>query len=173
MADDLEAFLRQAAQRRAQRQATTARPLSAAPPASRPPAAATPPRPAAPAPPLPPRLAADSPPVRPAQPAPRRLTPAAESSRVGTRVDTAEFAQRAEQLGEEVGLADEHMEAHIASRFDHQVGSMETGDAGLSSAAPGAVSLDAADLMALLHNPRTVRHAVLLSEILNPLRDRW
>lgn len=92
---------------------------------------------------------------------------------MGTRVDTAEFAQRAEHLGEEVGLADEHMEAHIAAQFDHQVGSLETGDAELSSAVPGAVPFDATELMALLHNPRTVRHAVLLSEILNPLRDRW
>jgi len=87
---------------------------------------------------------------------------------VGTRVDTAEFEQRAEHLGEEVGLADEHMEAHIAHKFDHQVGSMETGGSTQAGAGSAELTMDAADLVALLTNPQTLRHAVLLSEILNP-----
>jgi hypothetical protein len=87
---------------------------------------------------------------------------------VGTRVDTAEFEQRAEHLGEEVGLADEHMEAHITQKFDHQVGSMETGESAQAGAGSSESTIDAADLAALLRNPKTLRHAVLLSEILNP-----
>jgi hypothetical protein len=67
-----------------------------------------------------------------------------------------------------VGLADEHMDAHIAQRFDHHVGSLDMGDS-LPGAGPSAdVALDAADLVALLNNPKTLRQAVLLSEILNP-----
>ena len=146
MADDLEAFLRQAAQRRAQRQSTAPRP--AAPAAPAPPAA----RPAAPAPPPRPPLTptASAPPRRP----PPRLTPAAEVARVGTRVSTAEFEQRAEHLGEEVGLADEHMDAHIAQKFDHQVGSLDLDAASPAGGGSAELTIDAADVLAMLTEPQ-------------------
>ncbi len=160
MADDLEAFLRQAAQRRAQRQTTAPRPAAPA----RPPVSA----------PRHPHRAAPLTPAPPPQPLPSKVVPAqvvptAEASRVGTRVDTAEFEQRAEHLGEEVGLADEHMEAHIAQKFDHQVGSLELGDSAQAGAGSSRPRLSmSADLVAMLKNPKTLRQAVLLSEILNP-----
>jgi hypothetical protein len=162
MADDLEAFLRQAAQRRAQRQSTAPRPAApTAPPAARPPVSAPPP-------PSAPLTRTPAPPAAAPKVAPPRLTPVAQVSRVGTRVDTAGFEQRAEHLGEEVGLADEHMEAHITQKFDHRVGSMGTGESAQAGAGASELALDAADLAALLQNPQTLRQAVLLSEILNP-----
>ena len=159
MADDLEAFLRQAAQRRAQRQTTAPRPAAPArPPVSAPRHPHRAPRSRRR------RLPNRS---RPRS-CPRKWSRLPEASRVGTRVNTAEFEQRAEHLGEEVGLADEHMEAHIAQKFDHQVGSLELGDSSQAGAGSPDLTFDVADLVALLKNPKTLRQAVLLSEILNP-----
>jgi hypothetical protein len=157
MADDLEAFLRQAAQRRAQRQTTAPRPAAPA----RPSASASPP-PRVPLTPTPAPQASSSKVVT------AQVVSTAEPSRLGTRVNTAEFEHRAEHLGEDVGLADEHMEAQIAQKFDHQVGSFGLGDASQTDASGGELALDVADLVAWLRNPQMLRHAVLLSEILDP-----
>ncbi len=163
MADDLEAFLRQAAQRRAQRQKPAA------------------PKPIPTAPQSPPRQA-------PVAPTPvRRLVevvdavvvPAASSPLAPTRVDTSQFERRAEQLGEEVGLADEAMEAHLHQRFDHQVGSFSEG--GLSSVDTSAPaeqlresgSSFAQEIAAMLRDPLSVRRAIVLGDILNPPTHRW
>jgi hypothetical protein len=157
MADDLEAFLRQAAQRRAQRQTTAPRPAAPA----RPSASASPP-PRVPLTPTPAPQASSSKVVT------AQVVSTAEPSRLGTRVNTAEFEHRAEHLGEDVGLADEHMEAQIAQKFDHQVGSFGLGDASQTDVSGGEITLDVADLVAWLRNPQMLRHAVLLSEILDP-----
>lgn len=154
MADDLEAFLRQAAQRRAQR-------------------AASAPRPAAPGPPMPPRAPQTPPPPKSAPAPPAPSTPVTadvasppEPTRLGTRVNTAEFEQRAEHLGVEVGLADEHMEAHLAQKFDHQVGSQGLSASTGATSSPVEFAFDAEALAAMLANPTALRHAILLSEIL-------
>jgi hypothetical protein len=151
MADDLEAFLRQAAQRRVQRNAAASR--LAAPPA----------------PPTPPRgpLAAPSssaPP--PPKVVPAQVVPTPEPTRLGTRMSTAGFGQRAEHLGEEIGLADDHMEAHLAQKFDHQIGSKGMSEAMDQAAGSGEPALDLDSLAAMLANPTSVRHAFVLSEIL-------
>jgi hypothetical protein len=81
-------------------------------------------------------------------------------------VSTAGFEQRAEHLGEEVGLADDHLEAHLAQKFDHQIGSKGMSEA--TDQASGSVepTLDLDSLAAMLANPTSLRHAVVLSEIL-------
>ncbi len=154
MADDLEAFLRQAAQRRAQR-ATAA------------------PRPAAPGPPIPPRAPLTPPPPKsaPTKPAPPKpvvadMASPPELTRLGTRVNTAGLEQRAEHLGEEVALADEHMEAHLAQKFDHQVGSKGLSESTDATASAVVLAFDSETLAAMLANPTSLRHAILLSEIL-------
>jgi len=171
MADDLEAFLRQAAQRRAQRQAPPQRPAA---PAQRPAAAPRPALTARPAEPTaPPPAAARAPASGTAvNPAPQpevveaEVVEARQISRVGTRVNTTGFQRRAAQFGEEVGLADEHMDAHIAQRFDHQVGSLDLGDSAHAAAGAGETAYDLQELIAMLQDPLTLRHAVVLSEIL-------
>lgn len=164
MADDLEAFLRQAAQRRAQKAAGAQQPAA----------------PARPAPAAPPRTPASPQPRRPAvrpvaQPAPARrdvveaeVVPVESVPRFKTRVDTTDIAQHVKQLGEEVGLADEHMEAHLAQAFDHQVGS-QVGSQG-AAARPAAATFDSAldvdAVLDMLTKPSSVRNAIVLSEIL-------
>lgn len=163
MADDLEAFLRQAAQRRAQKAAGAQQP-------------AAPPRPTQPAPPrapMPPQ--SRRPAARPAPPPPARsevveveVVPVEPVSRFKTRVDTTGIAQHVKQLGEEVGLADEHMEAHLAKAFDHQVGSQVEPQG--APTRPAAVTfdsvLDVEALLEMLTKPSSVRNAIVLSEIL-------
>jgi hypothetical protein len=174
MADDLEAFLRQAAQRRAQKAAGAQQP--AAP--QRPAPAAQPRQP----------LSPQSTPPQSAPPQARRPTtftpqskaptpevvqaevvPIEPVSRLKSRVDTSSISQHAGQLGEEVGLADEHMEAHLSKAFDHQIGSQVEPQVTASqpAAAPTFDSaLDVDALLGMLTRPSSVRNAIVLSEIL-------
>jgi hypothetical protein len=89
-----------------------------------------------------------------------------EPTRLGTRVNTSEFEQRAEHLGVEVGLADEHLEAHLAQKFDHQVGSQGLSGSTGATASSVELAFDAEALAAMLANPTALRTAVLLREIL-------
>ncbi len=163
MADDLEAFLRQAAQRRAQRKAP-----AATPPAPRTPTPRT----------TQPKKTRPGPAQRAGRPTQREVVEATvlpeTSSRLETHVDTSEFEQRAEHLGEEVGLADEHLESHLHDKFDHQMGSLEE-----SGRIPAGETREAApltptdEIRQLLANANSLRDAIVLSEILSPLRPRW
>ncbi len=155
MADDLEAFLRQAAQRRAGRKKT------------------------APAQPQP----------QPAKrPQPPRRQPAMEAevveavvvpdphNRLEMNVDTSDFERRAEHLGEEVGLADENLEARLHEKFDHKLGTL--GEDGIDS--PTDVASDSAErflaiseITELLADPNSLRNAIVISEIFAPPHHRW
>ena len=159
MADDLEAFLRQAAQRRAGRKKP-----APAQPAPQPPASAQSRRP----------QPARRPP--PAQPQVVEATVIPEpTSRLDMSVDTSDFERRAEHLGEEVGLADEHLETRLHDKFDHKLGALsEQGresheELGLSSADLASAN----DILALIADPVSLRNAIVLSEVLAPPRHRW
>jgi hypothetical protein len=78
-----------------------------------------------------------------------------------------------------VDQADEAMQQHLHSVFDHQVGTLARPDR--AGAATGAAQstpreapvVEAADLAGLLTNPQTVRHAIILNEILTRPEHRW
>lgn len=159
MADDLEAFLRQAAQRRAQRRPST-------PPTT---------------------LSQPATPSRTAPPA--RMEPEVvveavmvpeSGARLATHVDTSAFARRAAHLGEEIAASDEQLEARLHQTFDEHfghagqesdLGSLGGLDAPLQAATSPA-SL-AGEIAALLANPNSLRNAIVLAEILAPPRERW
>lgn len=160
MADDLEAFLRQAAQRRVQRQQQ-----------------------AVPKPPTrPPGPAAGSGPHRAADAAPRR-PPTASPAAAADRVSSAAIQARAEHLGsgnlgQEVALAGERIEARVHQEFDHKLGELAGRDAAgatNSAATPNASPhlSRAAELAQLLRDPRSLRQAILLTEILPRPTQRW
>jgi hypothetical protein len=196
MADEIEEFLRRAAQRRAaqaaQQQAAQQQPQQFQPP---PP---PPPRPVAPAP-------------RPAL-APTYVEPqpvevevvydepelgAGVSSHVAQAMDNRQFTERASHLGEVVGLADDNMDAHLHQKFDHQVGQLRSttaavpavapspsfeqarhGDAGAAPAGAGdaaahAAGVSAAEIAQLLRTPRNIRYAVIMNEVLTRPEGRW
>ena len=188
MARDIEEFLRRAAERRKQNQGQSAPTPPPAP--ERPPQA--PPQPkqrladesdarkssedldpyrellrsreAGPSQPTPPPKA---PPVaRQAKPQGRRRETIAEHVR--DAIVVSDVTENASHLGEEVGLADEKLEARL-EKFDHKIGSLE----GKSSIQDDRVELKGQDkshiavsLLELLKQPQPVRQSILTSEIL-------
>ena len=94
--------------------------------------------------------------------------------RVGSQAD---FAERAGHLGEEVGLADEKLTAHLHERFDRQLGSLQQSEAETpgqaESKSTGSEETRAMALRKALHTSAGIRQSVLLAEILNPAHLRW
>lgn len=79
-----------------------------------------------------------------------------------------DVTERAETLGQEVGLADEKLEARL-EKFDHKIGALE----GMSSIQDDRVEIKGQDkshlavsLLELLKQPQTVKQSILISEIL-------
>ena len=156
MADDLEAFLKRAAARRAQQRKSSARPPQPRP-ATAPPVRTSPP------------------PVRAESIPPRmRTPPPADVDRQFAR-RSHQMEVETEQLGRDVEQEDIRLEAHMHDTFDHRVGELDedagfAGDLGSTTPKRDDVSLD---LIALLRNPASIRNAVLLSEILQRPEHRW
>lgn len=169
MADDLEAFLRQAAQRRAQRK-TSAR---SQPSSSRPQT----PRPA----------------QRQGQQSSGR-TPRAEDQIVEAEVvaetphhlasdlNSSAFGRYTSHIGEKerdqaqaVDLGRDQFEAHVHETFDHHVGALDD-QPGMPKQRrkSGEENGSRADQIAkLLANPKSLRTAIVLSEVLAPRHFRW
>ena len=90
-----------------------------------------------------------------------------------------EFSQHAEDLAEGIEQADERLIAHLHDTFDHRVGSMDdsttfVGAGGDNVSDPVDVpqkDSQAAEIAEMLRNPQSVRNAVVLSEIL--ARPNW
>lgn len=188
MARDIEEFLRRAAERRKQNQGQSA--PKPPPAAERPPAAARPAKPrladeadarkspdeldpyrelprsreAGQSKPAPPPKA---PPVsRQQKPQQRRRESIADHVR--DAIVVTDVTERAETLGQEVGLADEKLEARL-EKFDHKIGALE----GMSSIQDDRVEIKGQDkshlavsLLELLKQPQTVKQSILISEIL-------
>ena len=87
-------------------------------------------------------------------------------------LDTSEFDRRASELGGAVGKADDKLEAHLHETFDHSVGRLREGRRPTSASGAHA-GLSAAALIASLKSPQEVRKAIILSEILTPPFQRW
>ena len=99
----------------------------------------------------------------------------AVASHVAQRMDTDEFDKRASHLGQRVGLADDAMEAHLHEKFDHRLGRLaDTSGAGATKGATkGATAIDAAKVAQLLRTPNGLKQAIILSELLNRPEHRW
>ncbi len=98
----------------------------------------------------------------------------AEPDRLTTHVDTSQFERRAEHLGEDVGQADENLEAQLQAKFDHKLGALDDAP-GMPAAVEQSPVEDtlAREVAQMLRQPNSVRKAILLSEILTPPADRW
>ena len=102
-------------------------------------------------------------------------------------LDTGDFTRRGDQLGEEVvAQVDREIDQHLHQVFDHSL-SQIAATPGETAAAPEAVgvmelpessateipSTFATDLAALLNNPDSIRHAIVLNEIIHRPEERW
>ena len=102
---------------------------------------------------------------------------------VSRHLDSSLFSQRASRLGVDVKSADEQIESHLHSTFEHRLGQLggmtaRADDSSLdddeNAAAAAATALRASATIAdLLRSPQQIRNAIVLSEILNPPTDRW
>jgi hypothetical protein len=100
------------------------------------------------------------------------------ASHVKEYLRSDQFATRAAQLGEEVGEADERMEARLHAKFDHQVGQLKKSSLDTPSSVgtspdlpPPRVPLT--NLAELLRSPQGMLQAIVLNEILQPPQHRW
>jgi len=177
MARDIEEFLKMAAKRRQQQKkaggAGGGRPAGQggsagqqSPPAARKPLPATP---------------------RPPQP--RSLRPASDdeivvigssaepdpykqsvSQHVKSHIDTSDLVEHASHLGEEVALADDRMDSRMQSTFEHRIGSLDSSPDSAFSTTTTTTAKDvspiADDLLNMLSNPKSIRQAILINEIL-------
>lgn len=108
-------------------------------------------------------------------------------SRVGDSVSdhmrhSQDFAAQVELLGDRVESADEDMTAHLHQTFGHAVGRLRKTTAGPvqpTAATPSVAAIVIRDvspahgIAELLRNPQSVRNAILLAEVLNRPADRW
>jgi hypothetical protein len=99
------------------------------------------------------------------------------SDQVARRFSTDEFAARAAHLTDDIARADVERELHLKKMFGHQVGNLQTekplpSDEKMTSTAPSVVGQAAGGLGGLLHGD-SLRYAIILNEILGRPEDRW
>lgn len=114
------------------------------------------------------------------------------AAHVSEHLRAAKFAPVSQQLGKEVAEVDSKIQRHLQEKFDHRLGRL-AGIGGETASAQTAVDLEAppqgaagapeyplgrypagaASLAAVLANPASLRQAVLLSEIIGRPEHRW
>jgi hypothetical protein len=190
--DEVEEFLRRAAQRRAQAEEQQRRAQQAQG------------RPV----PMPPVPLQPTPFPQPGQP-PRRMPPArlvpagqpqeaillepieaevvtaelAGTDRIGAAVArdfaaSRQIEHRTAQLGERVGLADDTLDAHLHQAFDHEIGRLRTSTAAPAAASPSAGTTPggspaANSILQMFRSPENLRNTIILNEIITRPEDRW
>ena len=92
------------------------------------------------------------------------------SEHVSSHIDSTDIAYHAEHLGDRIQNIDEKVAARIKRRFNHDVGQLDdkptVQDDVVATVTKDEVSQVASDLMEMLRSPKSVRQAILVSEIL-------
>lgn len=98
----------------------------------------------------------------------------AVAAHVAQHVNTGDIQRHTAQLGAEVALADDKVEARLQQKFDRAVGRLHGATQPPAALAPTAPPpAPAAEIAALLRNPTSVRQAIVLNEILTRPEHRW
>lgn len=174
MPDDLDEFLKRAAEKRKRRKPEIVLLDDQPGPAGRVPPTPPPPVMQRPSPPARPQSPSKVPPVPSAtpvsQPARQPLSQEAPlephesvEEHVQHHLDTREFHERATKLGAEVDLADEKLEAHLHQVFDHDVGTLSHDR---RQPAEGETTPSASFFQAMFQSMDELRRAIILREIL-------
>lgn len=82
------------------------------------------------------------------------------------------IGQRADALGDEVAQADERMEAHLHSRFDHKLGTLVP-EASVISKQVSQANDATKEFRELLTRPGGMRQVIIANEILRRPEERW
>lgn len=91
-------------------------------------------------------------------------------------MDTSDVTGHAENLAKQVEQADDRMDAHLHTKFDHALGSLQVGsESGTGTPSSGAAELPtiATAIAQMLRSPRDIQNAIVLNEILTPPTHRW
>ena len=88
------------------------------------------------------------------------------SDHVKSHIDTSSLGEHASHLGEEVGLADDKLEARLHSTFDHSVASLQSSGNVREVGSGEDRNAIANQLVAMLTNPNSIRQAIILNEVL-------
>jgi len=158
VADEIEEFMRRAAERRADQGTRPAIAQQTPPPAAEPVRA---------------EVVAD-------QPVGGQVT-----EHVAKYLDSEDFGRRESQLGQEVAQADEQIDQRLHQVFDHRVSKLEAvpGEAAkpptayeppdLVGAGADVPDSFATGLLELITSPDSLRQAIILNEILHRPEERW
>lgn len=112
------------------------------------------------------------PPQPTAAPVARRRLGEGVAEHVAEHLQSGEFSRRAAHLTDDLARADQARQEHFARTFSHQVGRLETTATSAGPPAPTAVPSPAgARLVELLRDPTNIRSAIVMNEILN--RPQW
>jgi hypothetical protein len=173
--NEIEEFLKRAAAMRARQQASAPTPPRQAPPPAPPPPRTTPLAPLAS------RMQADL--VEEAEVIDaEELTGSDVSQHVARYLDSGSFRERSSHLGETIKGSDEIIESHLHETFEHRLGQLgattaraedSTLDQDEAAAQAALAKPTTFDLRSLFQSPQNLRNAIILSEVLNPPRDRW
>jgi hypothetical protein len=104
------------------------------------------------------------------------------SAHVADDIDTSDITQRASRfrdhasrLGAEVGQADDKLQERLHEKFDRDLGRIHgdtvTDDTGVGR--PGGVPSTATEIVEVFRNPKSIRQAIILNEILKRPEHRW
>lgn len=88
---------------------------------------------------------------------------------------TDAIAEHTRQLGAEVDLADDKLEAHLHAVFDHDLGQLKktSGQAEVRPVQPVMPQLTLDSIARLLRSPTAARDALILAEIFQRPNERW
>lgn len=96
------------------------------------------------------------------------------SDHVAQHLDTSSYEVRESRLGRQIGQADEKLESHLHEKFDHRLGALDPDGARMASDAPDyEVPATPSEIAQLLGNPDSIRNAIILNEILRLPEHDW
>jgi hypothetical protein len=107
--------------------------------------------------------------------APTRSLNTRLEQQVAKDLDTSGFSQRADRMGDVVEQSDDRLESHLHAKFDHKLGNIsaptKATTTDISTEAFESRAIAVHPLMQLLNSPENVRNAVILSDIFK--RPEW
>jgi hypothetical protein len=86
-----------------------------------------------------------------------------------------QIAKHVDELGDQIELADDKLEARLHQTFDHQLGRLRA-TASETAATPHArpmTDVTPAEILGMLSNAESIRDAIVMSEILRRPEERW
>lgn len=101
---------------------------------------------------------------------PRDMRNESVADHVRSHIDSTSIASHAEHLGERIQDADDRIAARLQRKFDQDVSKLDdlptVQDDDVATVTKAEVSGVAKDLVQMLRDPRTIRQAIMVSEIL-------